>query len=154
VVPSKQSVLLGWVTLRVTFGDVTNYLIETLTCEVVNFLGPYHIILGQPCYVKFMAVPSYAYVKLKIHEPTGVITVEAKMHRELDGEQDSFELAAVVVPTAEQREFSLHVPTAPLSPTMPPTSDIFKMDEDAMAVQNDVGDPANTVQIGANLDPK
>jgi hypothetical protein len=45
---------------------------------VVDFSGLYHVILGQPCYVKFMTIPSYAYLKLKISGPTGIITVEAK----------------------------------------------------------------------------
>jgi hypothetical protein len=37
---------------------------------------------------------------------------------------------------------------------MPPTSGIFKMDEDAKVVQIDARDHAKTVQIGASLDPK
>jgi hypothetical protein len=49
-----------------------------LTFKVVNFSLPYHVILGWPCYVMFMAIPSYAYLKLKILGPTGIITVEAK----------------------------------------------------------------------------
>ena len=48
---------------------------ETLTFEVVGFHGTYHAILGRPCYVKFMAVPIYTYLKLKIPGPDGVITV-------------------------------------------------------------------------------
>jgi hypothetical protein len=31
-----------------------------------------------------MAIPSYTYLKLKIPEPTGVITMEAKAQRALD----------------------------------------------------------------------
>jgi hypothetical protein len=77
VLQGKKSIPLGRVTLPVTFRDVNNYRIETLAFEVVNFSGPYRIILGRPCYVKFMAIPSYAYLKLKIPGPTGVITVEA-----------------------------------------------------------------------------
>jgi hypothetical protein len=79
VVPSKQSIPFGWVTLSVTFGVVSNYCTETLTFVVVDFSRPYHVILGQMCYVQFMAIPSYTYLKLKIPIPTGVITVEAKM---------------------------------------------------------------------------
>jgi hypothetical protein len=45
--------------------------------EVVNFFEPYRVILGRPCYVKFMAIPSYGY--LKYLDLSGVITVEAKM---------------------------------------------------------------------------
>jgi hypothetical protein len=68
----------GGVTLLVTIGDASNYLTETLTFEVVDFSGPYHIILGQTCYVKFMAIPSYTYLKLKIVGVVRVITVKAK----------------------------------------------------------------------------
>jgi hypothetical protein len=85
---------LGWVTLLVTFRDACNYYIETLTFKMVDFFGPYHVILGQSCYVKFMAIFSYSYLKLKIPRPTGVITVEAKTQQVLDCEQNSIELAA------------------------------------------------------------
>jgi hypothetical protein len=51
VVLGKQSVPLGQVTLPVTFGDASTYHTETLTFEVVDFSGPYHVILGRSCYV-------------------------------------------------------------------------------------------------------
>jgi hypothetical protein len=82
----KQSIPLGWVTLSITFGDVSNYRIEMLAFEVVDFSGPYHVILGRACYVKFMAIPSYTYLKLKIPRPAKVITMEAKTQRVLDYE--------------------------------------------------------------------
>jgi hypothetical protein len=78
VVPEKQSVPFGRVTLPVIFRDVSNYHTKTLVFEVVDFFGPYHIILGRLCYVKFMAIPSDAYLKLKIPRPARVITVKAK----------------------------------------------------------------------------
>jgi hypothetical protein len=78
MVLGKQSVPHGWVTLKVSFGDASNYRTEMLAFEVVDFSGPYHVILGCQCYIKFMTIPSYAYLKLKIPGPTGIITVEAK----------------------------------------------------------------------------
>jgi hypothetical protein len=42
---------------------------------VVGFRGTYHAVLGRPCYAKFMAVPNYTYLKLKMSGPNGVITV-------------------------------------------------------------------------------
>jgi hypothetical protein len=39
------------------------------------FRGTYHAVLGRPCYAKFMAVPKYTYLKLKMPGPNGVITV-------------------------------------------------------------------------------
>ena len=60
--------------MPITFGDPSNNRIETLTFEVVGFHGTYHAILGHPCYVNFMAVPNYTYLKLKMPSPSGVIT--------------------------------------------------------------------------------
>ena len=42
---------------------------------MVGFRGTYHAVLGRPCYAKFMAVPNYTYLKLKMPGPNGVITV-------------------------------------------------------------------------------
>jgi hypothetical protein len=42
---------------------------------VVGFHETYHTILQCPCYVKFMAIPNYTYLKLKMLGPRGVITV-------------------------------------------------------------------------------
>jgi hypothetical protein len=56
VVPCKQSIPRGRVTLLVTFGDASNYRTKMLTFEVVDSSVPYHIILGWPCYVKFVAI--------------------------------------------------------------------------------------------------
>jgi hypothetical protein len=57
-----------------------------LAFDVVDISRPYHAILVRLCYVKFMAIPSYGYLKLKIPGPAGVITVEAKTQRALDCE--------------------------------------------------------------------
>jgi hypothetical protein len=46
-----------------------------LTFEIANFPSAYHAILGWPCYAKFMAIPSYTYLKLKVPSPHGVITI-------------------------------------------------------------------------------
>ena len=46
-----------------------------LTFEVVGFRGAYHAILGRPCYAKFMAIPNYTYLKMKMPGPKGVITI-------------------------------------------------------------------------------
>jgi hypothetical protein len=73
VVSEKQSVPLGQVTLPVTFKDASNYRPETLTFEVVDFSGPYHVILGRLCYVMFKAIPSETYLKLKTPGPTGIV---------------------------------------------------------------------------------
>jgi hypothetical protein len=49
--------------------------------EVVNCPSQYHAILGRPTYARFMAVPHYAYLKLKVPGPKGVITVNGSFTR-------------------------------------------------------------------------
>jgi hypothetical protein len=66
---------LGQLDLPVCFGTPSNFRKETLTFEVVGFRGTYHAVLGRPCYAKFMAIPNYTYLKLKMSGPNGVITV-------------------------------------------------------------------------------
>jgi hypothetical protein len=75
IVPGKRVLPLGQLDLPVCFGTPSNFRRETLTFEVVGFQGTYHEVLGRPCYAKFMAVPNYTYLKLKMPGPNGVITV-------------------------------------------------------------------------------
>ena len=64
-----------------------------LTFEVVDFPGSYHAILGRPCYAKFMAIPNYTYLKLKMLGPNGVITVSNAFTCDCE----HFELATTVI---------------------------------------------------------
>lgn len=153
VVPGKQSLPLGQIDLPVTFGNADNYRTETLTFEVVDFTGPYHIILGRPCYVKFMAIPSYAYLKLKLPGPAGIITVGTKAQQALTCEQDSIELAAAAVAAVELEQIRRDAPLVPAGEAEPSTSGTFKSAEDTKVVQIDPEDPAKTVRIGTGLSP-
>ena len=47
-----------------------------VTFKVVGFHRTYHAILGQPCYAKFMVIPNYTYLKLKLLGPCRVITID------------------------------------------------------------------------------
>jgi hypothetical protein len=75
IIPGKRVQPLGQLDLPVCFGTPSNFQKETLMFEVVGFRGTYHTVLGRPCYAKFMAVPNYTYLKLKMSGPNGVITV-------------------------------------------------------------------------------
>jgi hypothetical protein len=75
VTPGKRIQPLGQIDLLVWFSTPDNFRKETLTFEVVGFRGAYHAILGCLCYAKFMAVPNYTYLKMKMPGPKGVITV-------------------------------------------------------------------------------
>jgi hypothetical protein len=84
-----------------------------------------------------MAIPRYAYLKLKILVPAGVITVEVKAQQALDYEQDNIELAATMVVATELWELRLQVPLVSPGPAMPPLFGAFKVIEDDKNVQID-----------------
>jgi hypothetical protein len=75
IVPGKRVQPLGQLDLSVCFRTPSNFRKETLTFEVVGFRGTYHAVLGRPCYAKFMVVPNYTYLKLKMPGPNGTITI-------------------------------------------------------------------------------
>jgi hypothetical protein len=79
VASGKRVQPLGQIDLPVWFGTPDNFRKETLTFKVVGFRGTYHAILERPCYAKFMAVPNYSYLKMKMPGPKGVITVGSSM---------------------------------------------------------------------------
>jgi hypothetical protein len=84
---------LGQNDLPVWFGTPDNFHKETLTFEVVGFSGAYHAILGWPCYAKFMAVPNYTYLKMKMSGPKGVITVGSLIEHAFDCDVECVEHA-------------------------------------------------------------
>jgi hypothetical protein len=75
IIPGKRVQPLGQLDLPVCFGTPSYFRRETLMFEVVGFRGTYHAMLGRPCFTKFMAVPNYTYLKLKMSGPNGVITI-------------------------------------------------------------------------------
>ena len=84
---------VGNIDLPVTFGSKTNFRTETLTFEVVDWKGVYHALLGRPAYAKFMAVPNYTYLKLKMPEPNGVITVSSFFEQAYVSSREYYDLA-------------------------------------------------------------
>jgi hypothetical protein len=84
VAPGKRVQPLGQINLPVWFGTPDNFRKETLTFEVVEFRGAYHAILGRPCYTKFMAVPNYTYLTMKMPGPKGVIIVGSSIEHAFD----------------------------------------------------------------------
>jgi hypothetical protein len=84
---------LSTITLSVTFGDQVNYRKETLSLEVIDFEGPYNTISGRPCYTKFMTVPNYAYLKLKMPSLHGVITISGNFRDAYECERHGVEEA-------------------------------------------------------------
>jgi hypothetical protein len=63
--------------MSVTFGTLENYQTEFQRFEVARFDCEYNAIIGRPRLAKFMAIPHYLYMILKMPGPQWIITVRA-----------------------------------------------------------------------------
>jgi hypothetical protein len=67
---------LARIDFDICFSNSGNFRMEKLEFKVMDWPSQYHAILEQPAFARFMAVPHYAYLVLKIPGPKGVITVK------------------------------------------------------------------------------
>ena len=75
VILGVEAHYIGSITLEVVFGSLDNFRSEELIFDIVPFRSGYHALLGRTTFARFNAVPHYAYLKLKMPGPHGVITV-------------------------------------------------------------------------------
>ena len=136
------------------FGDRANFRSEVLTFEVVDFLGSYHAILGWPCYAKFMAIPNYTYLKLKMLGPNGVITMGSTFSHAYTCDHEHYELATTIINSTELLE--LRNSSTPAVPDFnkPTSSSAFHPTEETKAMGIGPADPTKTVRIGTKLPAK
>ena len=105
VIPGVAASCTGSVTLEVVFGSPDNFRSEELIFDIVPFRSGYHALLGRTAFAKFNAVPHYAYLKLKMPGPRGVITVNGNTERSLRTEEHTAALVAEVQ-SSLSRQFS------------------------------------------------
>jgi hypothetical protein len=153
IVPGKSVLPLGQLDLPVCFGTPSNFQKETLTFEVVGFRGTYHAVLGRPCYAKFMVVPNYMYLKLKMPDPKGTITVGSTYRHAYECDVECVEYAEAI---AESEALVADLDC--LSKEAPDAKRHTGNIEPAEAVKSVSLDPSNDaskkVRIGSELDPK
>jgi hypothetical protein len=110
-------------------------------------------VLGRPCYTKFMVVPNYTYLKLKMPGPNGVITVGSTYRHAYECDMECVEYAEAL---AESE--ALIADLECLSKEVPDAKRHASNFEPAEAVKFVPLDPSNDackqVRIGSELDPK
>jgi hypothetical protein len=55
------------------------------------------VVLGRSCYAKFMAIPNYTYLKLKMPGPNGTITVGSTYRHAYECDVECMEYAEAIV---------------------------------------------------------
>jgi hypothetical protein len=147
IIPSKRVLPLGQLDLPVCFGTPSNFRRKTLTFEVVGFRGTYHAVLGRPCYTKFMVVPNYTYLNLKMPGPNGTIIVGSMYRHAYKCDMECVEYAEALIADLDC-----------LSKEAPDAKRHAGNFEPAEAVKAVALDPSNDagkkVRIGSELDPK
>ena len=118
---------------------------------MVDFLGSYHAILGRPCYARFLAIPNYTYLKLKMLGPNGVITVSSTISHAFACDREHYELATTVVNSSELPRLEESSTPAVLDYSKPASSMAFRPLKETKAMGVDLADPAKTVRIGTQL---
>jgi hypothetical protein len=149
------------VVLPVTFGESRdNYRIEYVKFEVADFETSYHAILGRPAIAKFMAVPHYTYLVLKMPCPTGVLSLLGDLKISHDCDTEAVEIASTnQVPNAMTEVYAASKKLAPSELGIPEKSDKANKPqpvEEVLVKTIDLGtgDASKTTTIGAGLDPK
>ena len=143
---------LGQIDLPITFGDQSNYRTETLTFDVVGSPGIFHAILGRPCYAKFMAVPNYTYLKLKMLGPHGVITVGTSFHRAYECEVECCSHTTAIIASGELAALK---EVSEEAPDMKKSTGSFESAEGSKEVLIDPNNSeGKTIRVGTTLSSK
>jgi hypothetical protein len=93
---------MGKIQLEVLFGEKDNHHRELIWFEVVDLNSPYHALLGRPALAMFLLVPHYAYQKMKLPGPRGVITITGCYKKLIECARASSKLAEALVIAEEK----------------------------------------------------
>ena len=117
--------------------------------------------MGRQAFAKFMAVPHYAYNKLKIPGPKGIITICGDAEKAVECEKKSAEEAKAILAVKAAKELAkmaLEVDPNDSTILKRPTTETdspspsFKAAQDTKKIDLMEGDSSKQVVIGSNLD--
>jgi hypothetical protein len=161
IVPGNVAIPLGLVVLPDTLGETReNYRTEYIKFEVTDFETSYHAILGRPAIAKFMAVPHYTYLVLKMPSPAGVLSLQGDLKISFDCNTEAVKLATTnQVPNTMMEIYAKSKKLASTELEIPEKSDTANKPQPSEEVQVKTidlgtGDSSKTTMIGAGLDPK
>jgi hypothetical protein len=147
--------------MPVTFGETrNNYRTKYVKFEVADFETSYLAILGRPAIAKFMAIPHYTYLVLKMPRPADVLSLQGDLKISFDCDTEVVELAATnQVPNAMMEIYAASKKLAPSELDIPKKSDKANKPQPAeevlvKTIDLGTGDSSKTTTIGAGLDPK
>ena len=160
IVPGLSCAPIGKIKIDVLFGDKEHFRREAIWFEVVDLESPYHALLGRPALAKFMAVPHYAYLKMKIPSTKGVITVAGDYKKSSECAAASSRLAESLVIAEEKKMLDRVVAIAGKQSAVSPdpkehdAQGSFQPAKETKKIPLDPEHPERFAVIGANLNSK
>jgi hypothetical protein len=161
IVLENAAIPLGSVVLPVTFRESRdNYRTEYIKFKVADFETSYYAILGRPAITKFMAVPHYTYLVLKMPSPAGVLSLKGDLKISHDCDTEAVKIASTnQVPNAMMEIYAASKKLTPRELDIPEKLDKANKPQPAKEVlvrtiDLGTGDSSKTTTIIAGLHPK
>jgi hypothetical protein len=104
IIPGAAATPIVQITLLVTFGTRENFRTENLQFEVADFEMAYNAFLGRPALSKFMVIPYYVYLVLKMPGPCDVISIRGDIKWAFDCVRENCETADRLTASAELQD--------------------------------------------------
>jgi hypothetical protein len=156
IMPTEGEYPLGHIYMPVTFGTPKNYRTEFLRFEVASFDYGYNAIIDRPGLAKFMAIPHYSYMILKMPGPQGIITV----HADFQGTVECFRVAIqAALTTKPPMTSSAQANSKPKEDLAIPANEAqavtsMRPTEEAKIINLGFADERKTAIISSSLDDK
>jgi hypothetical protein len=146
------------IALPVTFGTREIFCKENIQFEVTNFETAYNAFMGRPTLSKFMAIPHYAYLVLKMPRPRGVISIKGDVKRAFNCDKENCETVDRLTAYVELQELKQALAESPPDPVMPEAecskTSIQLEYTLSKKILLSTEEPSKVAHIGNNLDPK
>jgi hypothetical protein len=152
IVPGKPTYPLGAIHLDVIFGTPANFRKEKIEFEVVDWPSQYHAILRRPAFARFMALPHYAYLKLRMPANRGPLMISCSFARSENCDKDFNTMSQ----TFGVHEELHHIWEATMMDIDPPAQQnapelSFDATKDTREHQIHLTDPTKTAQVSNSL---
>jgi hypothetical protein len=154
IVPGKPTYPLGAIHLDIIFGTPANFRKEKIEFEVVDWPSQYHAILGRPAFARFMAVPHYAYLKLRMPANRAPLMISGCFARSKNCDKDFNSLSqtfGVYKELHHIRESTNMDVDPPAQQNAPELS--FDASKDIREHQIHATDPSKTARVSNSLSP-
>jgi hypothetical protein len=154
IVPGKPTYPLGVIHLDVIFGTPANFRKEKIEFKVVDWPSKYHAILGRPVFARFMAVPHYAYLKLRMPDNRGPLTISGSFAHSENCDKD-FNTLSQTFRIHEELHHIRESPNMDITPMVQQNAPELSFDasKDTREHQIHPMDPTKTTWVSNSLSP-